>query len=163
MNFKHAVLALAVATLATAPALAADKRSSVSIFGNVIVPEEGDNIGNVFLSYGYLLTDSIELEGGVGQTFSGGTTSTSLTFGAKYYFGTLGAAGRMVPYVKANVGRFSTSGGGGNSNAFGGGGGLEFAMTESASTFVEGVYQEVRSSGFDSSSFVLQVGVKLRF
>ena len=163
MNFRHAVLALAVATLAATPALAADKRSSISIFGNITVPEEGDNVGNVFLSYGYLLTDSLELEGGVGQTFSGGTTSTSLNFGAKYYFGTLGAAGRMVPYVKANVGRFSSSGGGGSLSSYGGGGGLEFAMTESASTFVEGIYQEVSASGFSSSSFVIQLVVKLRF
>jgi hypothetical protein len=163
LNFKHAVLALAVATLAATPALAADKRSSISIFGNVTIPEEGDNSGNIFISYGYLLTDSIELEGGVGQFFSSGITSTSLNVGAKYYFGTVGAAGRMVPYARVSVGTSRNSGGGGNFSNFGGGGGLEFTMTESASAFVEGIYQQVRVSGFDSSAVVAQFGLKLRF
>ncbi len=164
MNQKHAALALAIAAaLAASPALAADKRSSVSVFGNVTVPDVGDNSGSLFVSYGYLLTDSLELEGGIGQFFSGGITATTLTVGAQYYFGSLGAAGSVVPYVKANLGRSSSSGGGSSANTFGGGGGVEFALSESASAFVEGVYQEVKITNFNTSQFSIQLGLKLRF
>ncbi len=164
VNHKKAGFALAIATaLAATPALAADKRSSVSLFGNITVPEEGDNNGSLFLSYGYLLTDSLELEGGVSQTFSRGFTSTNVDFGVKYYFGSVGSARGAVPYVKANIGRGTSSGGGSGSNTFGGGAGLEFPIGENTATFVEGVYQQVKFSGFSTSQFSMQVGLKLRF
>ena len=164
MHPKQAAFALAIAAaLAATPALAADKRSSVSIFGNVTIPEEGDNIGSLFVSYGYLMTDSLELEGGVSQTFSRGFTSTNVDFGVKYYFGSVGAARGAVPYVKGNIGRGTSSGGGSGSNTFGGGAGLEIPIGENTATFVEGVYQQVKFSGFSTSQFSMQVGLKLRF
>jgi hypothetical protein len=168
-------LALVAAALAlSAGAQAADKRSSVSIFGNIVVPEEGENSGTVFISYGYLLTSALEIEGSIGQTYSAGFTSSILSGGLKYYFGAIGKAGAVVPYVKASAGRStSTNAFSPDSTDYGGGVGVEFTMNESASTFIEGVFQStkydtIRVNGFNvggntSSQVLMQVGVKLRF
>ncbi len=172
MKLKLALLATALAVSGTA--LAADKRSSISVFGNITVPDEGDNSGYVALTYGYLLTSAIELEAGMSQFYAGGDTFTTINGGAKYYFGAVGKAGGIVPYVKAQVGRST------NTNAFspdytqyGGGGGVEFVLTEATSTFIEGVYlstkyDTIRSNGFTfggntSSQIQFNVGIKLRF
>lgn len=172
MKLKLAFVAAALAL--SAGAHAADKRSSISIFGNIIVPEEGDNVGTVFISYGYLLTSALEIEGSLGQTFSAGFTNSILNGGVKYYFGAIGKAGGVVPYVKASIGRSTSNNAfSPDSSDYGAGAGVEFAMNESASTFIEGVYQStkydtIRVNGFNvggntSSQIVMQVGVKLRF
>lgn len=158
-KFALAALALSLSTAA----FAADKRSSISVFGNVTIPEEGENTGTVFLSYGYLLTDSIELEGNVGQMFSDGETTGLYGFTGKYYFRAVGAGASVLPYVKAGFLAFVPNVGD-TLSGYQAGGGVEFTMGESASTFIEATFNSTKASGIPASnSTQINVGLKLRF
>lgn len=162
MNKTKLALAALALSLSTA-AFAADKRSSISVFGNIIIPEEGDNTGTVFLSYGYLLTDSIEIEGSVGQTYSAGTTTGMYGLTGKYYFRSVGPGASVLPYVKAGF-LAMVPDQGDTASGYQAGGGVEFQMNESASTFIEATYNSTKISGFPASnSTQINVGLKLRF
>ena len=168
---KHALVIAALAVAAASPSFAADKKSSISLFGNIVVPENGGNQGTVFLSYAHLFGSSWELEGSISQTYSssGGQdiTFSTVGLGAKYYFSPVGGGGSVLPYLKVG---FSSS----TSNVASsidytsvlGGAGLEFAMNETASTFIEAVYQQNKyDSAFiqKDSSVIVNFGIKLRF
>lgn len=168
---KYALVIAALAAAVAGPVLAADKSQSISVFGNLTIPENGGSTGTVFLSFGQLLGSSWELEGSLGQVYSASgnteTTVSILGIGAKYYFRPVGGGGSVLPYLKlgASASRSSAANSIDYSSILGGAG-LEFTMNESASTFIEAVYQQNRyDSAFvkDDSSVVVQVGIKLRF
>ena len=164
MKLKIAILAAALAASSTA--FAADKRMSVSVFGNISGSADTDPQGFISTSIGYLLTDSLEVGGVLSQFLSGGAKgSTTTSFGAnvKYYFGSVGKAGATVPYVMASAQSSSSSSGGSSSTLLQGGGGLEFTMTENAATFVEAAAQRVSTGSNSSTGYQMNIGIKLRF
>lgn len=162
VKIKTALITAALVLGTVATAQAADKRSSLSLSGNITVPEEGDTSGNVFFSYGFMVTPSIELEGTWGQTFSRGETSAILGFVGKYYFSPVGRGGAVLPYVKAGA-LVLVPDQGDNATGWQAGAGLEFAFNESASTFFEASYNNTKVNSFTSKDVQLNVGIKLRF
>lgn len=161
MKLKLALMAVAIA--ATSTAMAADKRTSISVFGNLSKQSTGDASGTVFLSFGRLVTDSLELEVSLAESFSSGDTTTMLGGGVKYYFGAVGKAGAVVPYVRAGLQSASSSGGGARTSIIQAGGGVEFTMSESAATFVEAAYARYSTGNFTDNGVQVNVGIKLRF
>lgn len=175
MKFKLAILVAALTLGSTA--FAADKKQSISVFGNITIPEDGGNQGTVFLSFGHLFGDSWEFEGSIAQTYSsaGGSdiTFSTLGIGGKYYFKPVGGAGKVLPYAKVGLSASRSNAPSPDYSSYLGGGGIEFAMNESASTFIEAVYSKdkydtmrsgnITIGGNTTSSIVFNVGVKLRF
>jgi opacity protein-like surface antigen len=184
-------LAIAVLALAFGTAgFAADKRSSVSVFGNISnTKDEGSSANTnatIYGSYGFMLRDSIELEIQVGTNiseFGGGFTSTGFSTGlvGKYYFSPVGEGGALSPYAKAGLridvnesksDDFKTTGTGFGLQV---GGGVEYALTESVATFVEATYSRLKfdsdtesdfgdsSFKYDSTVFEINIGLKIRF
>jgi hypothetical protein len=171
-------LALAAFAMAFGTAgFAADKSSSASVFGNIsstkISGTSAFTNATVYGSYGRMLRESIEVELQLGQTISeagGGSKFTSTSIGAtgKYYFAPVGEGGAVSPYVKAGLRVNLDKASGSNGTGFGvqGGGGVEYALTESVSTFVEATYSRLKYSGdFDYTAglFEINIGLKLRF
>jgi hypothetical protein len=160
LKLKIALIAAALAV--SSSAFAADKKTSISVFGNLSGSSGADPVGTVAVSFGRLLTDSFEVGAQYVTSFSSGNTFRMGGVNAKYYFGTVGKAGAVLPYVTAAVGAngSDTSSTGHSLQA---GGGAEFVMTESASTFVEAVYDRNTISSHTTNGYQMQVGIKLRF
>jgi hypothetical protein len=172
-------LALAVFALTSGAAgLAADRSSSVSLFGNVSSTESSGSYdftdATIYGSYGRLLGEAIEVEIQLGQSIgnsgSGSSRVTSTTVGAlaRYYFTRVGEVGSATPYLKAGLRVNFDKFGGRTSRGYGaqGGGGLEYSLNGGASTFVEGTYSRLKYSGrFDYTVglFEVNVGLRLRF
>ena len=165
-NARIFVLALAVAAAAAAAptALAADKRLSVSAFGQVSKYSNSDASGNVYLSVGYLFTDSLEGQVVLNQTLGGAGEFTLLGLGGKYYFGGVTQAKSWLPYVHASY--LKTLGSGLEFNVARGGLGMDLPVNEAASITVEAAYVRQETAGViktkTNGSEVL-VGLKIRF
>lgn len=163
MKLKIALMAAAVAL--SSSAFAADKKTSISVFGNVSGQSGSDPMGTVSVSIGRLVTDSLELGAQYTTTMSGGSNGITTTMGgvnAKYYFGAVGKGGAVLPYLTVGVlaaGSDTVD----TYTMYQAGGGMEFTMTESASTFVEAVATRSKIGNTTSNGYTLQVGVKLRF
>ncbi|MCW5636780.1 MAG: hypothetical protein KIT17_25850 [Rubrivivax sp.] len=153
----------AAATLAL-PAQAADKRLALSAFANVSKYSGSEATGSVFLSLGYLFTDSIEGEVRLSQTLGAGEF-TLVGAGGKYYFGGVTQAKAWLPYAHASYNQ--TFGSGLDFNVLRGGVGVDLPLNEAASMSIEGAYvrQELKSGGSTTSSngSELVVGLKFRF
>ena len=160
MKFKIAFIAAALAL--SSSAFAADKKTSISVFGNVSGSSGADPVGTVAVSFGRLITDSFEVGAQYVTSFSSGNTFRIGGVNAKYYFGTVGKAGSVLPYVTAAVGASGSdqTSTGHNLQA---GVGAEFVITESASTFVEAVYDRNTVNSRTTNGYQAQVGIKLRF
>ena len=170
MKKKRTLLAGACAAVATMavlalPAQAADKRLSLSAFANVSKYEDSEASGSVFLSLGYLFTDSIEGELRLSQTLGGAGEFTLLGAGGKYYFGGVAQTKAWLPYVHASYNK--TLGGGLDFTVARGGLGVDLPLNEAASMSIEGAYvrQELSSGPVKTKTngSELVVGLKYRF
>lgn len=150
------ILASALIALSGTVMAQSTKNQSVSVFGNYVKPSGGDGVGSIFGSYGFMPTENLELGVSAGASFSEGETSSHVGVNAKYFFGAIGRAGALVPYLKANVDR------GEGTTIYGGGVGAEYGLSESASLFAEALLMKSSGSGSDKLSMVL-VGITFRF
>jgi opacity protein-like surface antigen len=185
-TLKKTLFTLAALALLMSPAaFSADKRSSISASGNIGSTKTEVDTGfgtssstatsaDVFLGYGFLLTDSIELGLELGTNITEdntGNTTTNMLVGVsgKYYFRPVGEGGRLLPYAKIGL-RVSTLDSDSASDTFTSygweaGGGLEFQVTENVSPFGEVSYSGLEEADdlFKTKALRFLVGIKLRF
>ena len=143
------------------PTMAQEKKSAVSFFGNYNKPSNGDGMGNVFASYGYLVTSQLELGLFVTESFSSGTTTTGVGGNAQYYFGNVGKVGSYLPYLKGDV--LSMSGGPASYTQYCAFAGIGYAMTETTEAFAEVGATNADISGNSQSGSQVNLGIKFRF
>jgi opacity protein-like surface antigen len=171
----------AVALLMSPAAFSADKRSSISASGNLSSTkteasgfESTATSADIFLGYGFLLTDSIELGAELGTNITEddtGDTTTSMLIGVtgKYYFRPVGDGGRLLPYAKLGVriAQLDSDSADDTFTSYGWevGGGLEFQVTENVSPFGEVSYSGLDEADdlFKTKALRFLVGIKLRF
>ena len=161
MKLKYKLLASLLCAAFVLPSMAEEKKSSVSFFGNYNKPSNGNGSGSLNASYGYLVTPQLEVGVSVSESFSAGSTTTGLGGQAQYYFGAVGKAGSLLPYVKADL--LSFSGGAFSYTQYGGYGGLAYAMTESAEAFIEVGALNATINNTTTSSSQVNLGLKYRF
>jgi|CXWL01.1.fsa_nt_gi opacity protein-like surface antigen len=156
---KAKLLVAAMLAVLSGSAMAQAKTQSFSISGNLIKPSGSDATGIVLASYGFMPTESIEVGLSVGAFFvPDADTETLVGVDAKYYFGAVGVAGSLVPYLKANVQHIAST------TMYGAGGGIDYALTESASVFVEAIVQKSTGDESDSgNTSMIKVGLAYRF
>lgn len=170
MKLVSKLLVAAICAAAIVPAMAQEKRSSISAYGN-LTSDDFSTSGNVNLGYGYLLTTHIEIGVNLMEIISSTNTGTSKNTTtmtmiggvAQYYFRTVGSAG-INPYLKASA--FSISGGGGGSTTRAGGYvGISIPAGESAEMFVEAGGNSTSSSGGGKAQTGTEAnfGMKYRF
>jgi hypothetical protein len=154
---KAKLLVAAMLAVLSGSAMAQAKTQSFSVSGMVFKASGADAIGQVAASYGFMPTEHLELGFTVGAQFGEETESLGAV-DAKYYFGAVGTAGSLVPYLKGNVQHMASS------TFYGLGGGLDYAMTESASFFIEAIAQKNTDSDEDSGTVsMIKLGLTYRF
>ena len=163
MKSKILVAAL-LAVLSTAVS-AQSKDQSVSVFGNYSKTSGVDG-GNGSLSgaYGFMAMQNLEISLFLGVNFTSGAQSDTATNGgvaAKYYFGALGQAGSMVPYVKADIGTYKSDAF--SESFYGAGVGIDYALSESASLYLEAVAHKSTKSESSGTRTDLNLGLTYRF
>jgi opacity protein-like surface antigen len=162
---KSKILIAAMLALLSSSVMAQTKDRSVSVFGNYSKSSgvDGGN-GSLYGSYGFLPTQSLELDVFVGVFFTSGADSDTTTLAgvaAKYYFGSLGRAGALVPYLKADVA--TMHGGEFNQTIYGAGAGIDYALTESASVYLEILAHKSTKSEVSGTMTDLNLGLTYRF
>ncbi len=161
---KKILIAAALAVAATG-AMAQAKPNSISLFGDLEKVSGEDATGNLSFSYGRMLTESVEGELSVFQTF-GRDKSTGLGLALKYFLSPIGKAGATAPFLGvrtlASTGDFKYT-------ELAALTGLEYGITENASIFGELFAGKVKYSGSaseflsDSNKVGINIGLKLRF
>lgn len=155
---KSKILIAALLTVFSGSVMAQAKNQSFSISGNLIKPSGSDATGMVMASYGFMPTQNIEVGVTAGAFFvPDADTETLLGVQAKYYFGAVGTAGALVPYLKANVQHMA------DTTFYGAGGGIDYSMTESASLFLEVIAQKNTDSDYSGTTSMVQIGLAYRF
>jgi hypothetical protein len=154
------VMAAVLAVLSTS-VMAQSKDQSLSVFGNYSKTSGQDGGTGILMgSYGFMPTENIEVGFSLGAVFVSGTDSDTMTLAgasAKYYFGAIGRAGAMVPYVKADIQSFD------GESAYGGGVGIDYGLSESASLFLEAVAHKSTDSDASGTTTQLNLGLYYRF
>jgi hypothetical protein len=157
------VAVAAVLSFATG-AHAADKKLSISAFGQVSKYSGSDASGSIFLEGGYLFTDRLEGQVRLSQTLGAGEL-TLIGVGAKYYFGGVTQAKSWLPYAHASINR--SVGGSTDITLLRVGPGIDLPVNESTSVSIEGAYvrQEAKAFGFTNKTngSEIVVGLKIRF
>jgi hypothetical protein len=151
---KAKIVAVALLAMMSGSVMAQSKDQSLSIFGNYMKSSGSDAIGLVAGSYGFLPTPNIEVNVTIAAVFAEDTI-TSYGAGAKYYFGAVGTAGAMIPYLKAEVMSADSE------TMYGGGAGIEYGLSESAGLFIEAL--ATKNSGSDSSGTVSRINLGLNY
>lgn len=159
------VLAAVAAVSFAGGAHAADKKLSLSAFGQVSKYSGSEATGTIFLEGGYLFTDRLEGQVRLSQTLGGSNEFTLLGAGAKYYFGGVSQAKSWLPYVHASFNK--SVGGDIDYTLLRAGPGMDLPVNEAASVSIEAAYvrQEAKSGGFTTKSngTEIVVGLKIRF
>lgn len=133
------------------------------------VEEPEDSKLSIFnLRYGYYLTEQALATLGVGRTHFGGSgadsTSTSVTAGAKYYFG-LPAQRSLLPFLEASLGfaRIDTGVNDGTDLTWEFGGGAAYFINEATSFDASLRWYQTDTDGGDTEGIRLFVGMTTRF
>ena len=159
------LLALVCASAVAAPAMAQEKKSSISAFGNYSkFGKDKDASGTVNVTYGYLLSPKLEVGVGVTEIF-GASSMTGVGGSAQYYLNPVGAPKQVNPYGKVDA--FVLDGSNFTATQVGFYAGVAYAATESTEFFVEAGAQN-KSSKFSTitttdDGTIIQFGLKLRF
>jgi len=164
-KFAKVLLAVVCASAVAVPAMAQEKKSSISAFGNYSkYGKSKDASGNVNLNYGYLVSPKLEVGVGVTETF-GASSSTGVGGSAQYYLNPVGVPKQVNPYGKVDA--FVLDGTGFTATQFGAYVGVAYSATESTEFFVEAgtQMQSQKFSGrtVDDDGVLVQFGLKLRF
>lgn len=179
MKLKIALIAAAVAFTGTA--FAQEKKNSLFLAGNISGSSGQDPTSSIFGGMGRLFGDSLELEGSMSYMGSSTMDSTSLGAGLKYYLRPVGKGGSVLPYLKAGV-QYTLTSTQTTSTAFVGnqvitttrwvdsndtvatlGGGMDFAVSESIFPFVEATASKSSKSNSSGTSYLIQLGVRVRY
>ncbi len=153
---KAKIVAVALLAMMSGSVMAQSKDQSFSIYGNYMKSSGSDAFGSLSGSYGFLPTQNIEVALSVTTSF-GEETTTSYGIGGKYYFGAIGTAGAMIPYLKANVMSVEST------TLYGAGAGLEYGLSESAGIFVEAIAQKNSDSDSSGTMTMVVLGLNYRF
>jgi opacity protein-like surface antigen len=162
---KSKILVAAMLALLSSSVMAQTKDQSISVFGNYskVSGVDGGN-GSLYGAYGFLPMESVELNVFLGVNFTSGANSDTTTLAgvaAKYYFGSLGQAGKLVPYLKADLA--TMHGDALSQTIYGAGVGIDYALTESASIYLEALAHKSTKSEFSGTMTDLNLGLTYRF
>lgn len=156
---KHKLLACLLGAFMIAPAMAQEKKNSISMFGNYTSMGNTET-GMVYGHLGHLMSDKLEVGVSLMQIF-GSFSSTGYGVDAQYYFSPVGKAGAINPYLKGDV--FFINGSGVTSTQTGVSVGVALAASETSEYFAEYGFLNQSSSGRSQSGSQLNVGIKIRF
>jgi hypothetical protein len=174
MKLVSKLLVAAMCAAALVPAMAQEKRSSISLSGTYSKSGDADGNANVTGSYGFMYNPRLEL-GVFDMLFAGnGFLMNAVGVQAQYYMNPVGKVGAWNPYVKANVGATTTSidtvDFAGRSTtttstgtSLGGTVGIANNLTESTELFFEVGGTQNSSSGTSETGVAANVGLKIRF
>ena len=180
MKLKIALFAAAVIAC-TGSAFAQEKKNSLFLAGNISGSSGTDPSSSIFGGFGRLFGDSLELEGSLAYTGSSTMDSSSLGGGLKYYLRPVGKVGAVLPYLKVGVQYTLTSTQSTSTSVVGNqfvtttrwvdsndtvatlGGGLDFAISESIYPFVEATTSKSSKSANSGTSYLIQLGVRVRY
>jgi opacity protein-like surface antigen len=164
-KFATVLALVACASVVALPAMAQEKKSSISAFGNYSkFSKDKDAQGNVNVAYGYLVSPQLELGITLTETF-GAASMTGVGGQAQYYFNAVGKPKQVNPYGKVDA--FSLDGSGVTATQYGLYLGAEYEVSESTAVFLEAGSQSksAKAGGFtsDDNGTIINFGLKLRF
>jgi hypothetical protein len=164
-NLAKVFAVVVCAAVVSLPAMAQEKKSSISAFGNYSkFDKDKDASGNVNVGYGYLVSPQLEVGVQLLQTF-GATPITGIGGNVQYYLNAVGRPNQVNPYGKVDA--LSLTGTGFDATQYDIYFGIAYAVTESTEVFVEAGSQS-KSAKFgnvktDDNGTVVNFGLKLRF
>ncbi len=175
MKFVSKLLLAAMCAAAVVPAMAQEKKSSISLSGTYSKSGDADGNANLMGTYGFMYSPRLEL-GVFDMLFAGdGFLMNSIGAQAQYYMNPVGKVGAWNPYVKANIGATTTSMDTvdfrtGRSTtttttgtAIGGAVGVANNLSESTELFFEIGGTQNSSDGTSETGMAANVGLKIRF
>jgi hypothetical protein len=169
MKLVSKLLLAAVCAAAIVPAMAQEKRSSISLSGTYSKTGSQDGNANVTGSYGFMYRPNIEL-GVFDMLFAGsGFTMNSIGGQVQYYLNPVGRVGTWNPYGKVSLGSSMMSiDSGGKTNtstgfSVGGAVGAANNLTESTELFIEVGATSNSYSGTTETGTAANIGLKIRF
>lgn len=174
MKLVSKLLIAAMCAAAVVPAMAQEKKSSISLSGTYSKSGDADGNANLMGTYGFMYSPRLEL-GVFDMLFAGeGFLMNAIGVQAQYYMNPVGKVGAWNPYIKGNLGAMTSSmdttdfRGQATTNtttgtSIGGAIGVANNLSESTELFFEVGGTQNSVDGNSDTGMAANVGLKIRF